>query len=574
MTSPSPLHTLVDLVRTRGETQTDRVAFHYLIDGDVDGPIESLTYGQLHQASLRVAVRMQAVVGKGAHVLLLYPPGLEFVTAFFGCLLAGAVPVPAYPPDVSRLERTLPRLRAIVRDSNARLILTTQMFATMGQALLPLAPELAALPWLATDDGGVGDPAAWVDPHVQPGDMAFLQYTSGSTAEPKGVMVSHANLLHNVEETYRLGEHHDGSAYVCWLPSYHDMGLIGGILQPLHGGFVGVLMSPMSFLTRPARWLQAITKYRATTSPFPNFALDLCVRKVPAAVRASLDLSSWKVACNGAEPIRAETLARFTEVFGPCGFRHETHYPAYGLAEGTLMVTGGSCNEPPRRLSVAQAELQKNRVVLASEGSAGSQTLVGCGQSLRGHELVVVEPSTRARLPDLEVGEIWLRGPCVALGYWNRPEQTKETFGAQLASGEGPFLRTGDLGFLRDGELYITGRMKDLLIMRGRNYYPQDIELTVERSHPAIRPGCVVAFSLSVDGEEQLAIVAEVDPRQQVEPEALRDVIRTAVSNDHLLRAQVITLLEPGGLPKTSSGKLQRATCRTGHLEGTLRTAF
>ncbi|MFZ5443219.1 MAG: fatty acyl-AMP ligase [Myxococcota bacterium] len=574
MTTPA-FHTLVHLVRTRGETQTDRVAFHYLTEGDVDGPIESLTYGQLLQASLRIGARVQAAVAKGAHVLLLHPPGLEFVTAFFGCLFGGAIPVPAYPPDVSRLDRTLPRLRAIVRDSNARLILTTQMIAEMGQAMLPLAPELAALPWLATDEAGVGDPSAWVDPQVQPGDVAFLQYTSGSTSEPKGVMVTHANLLHNVGETYRLGEHHDGSAYVSWLPSYHDMGLIGGILQPLHGGFVGVLMSPMSFLTRPARWLQAITRYRATTSPFPNFALDLCVRKVPPAIRATLDLSSWKVACNGAEPIRAETLARFTEVFGPCGFRHETHYPAYGLAEGTLMASGGSCNEPPQQLSVVRAELQKNRVVLASEGAAGSQTLVGCGKTLLGQELVVVDPSTRARLPDLEVGEIWLRGPSVALGYWNRPELTEEIFGARLASGEGPYLRTGDLGFLRDGELYVTGRMKDLMIMRGRNYYPQDIELTVERSHPAIRPGCVVAFSLSLDdGEEQLAIAAEVDPRQQPEPEALRDVIRTAVSNDHLLRAQIITLLEPGGLPKTSSGKLQRAACRTGHLEGTLRAAF
>lgn len=573
--SSQSFDTLVELVAVRARTQATTDAYHFLGTGDVDGPVERLTYGRLHHEALRIGALLQAAGARGAPVLLLYPPGLEFVTGFFGCLAGGAIAVPAYPPDPSRLERSLPRLRAIVRDSQAGFILTTKMIAQMAQALLPMAPELGAVTWIASDDAApVSGAPTWQDPGLDGASLAFLQYTSGSTAAPKGVMISHANLLHNSAAIYRLAEHTAASVYVSWLPSYHDMGLIGGIIQPLFGGFPGVLMSPLSFLARPIRWLQAISRFRGTTSPFPNFALDLCVRKVAPAARADLDLHSWRVACNGAEPVRAESLERFSEAFGPCGFRHVAHYPAYGLAEATLIATGGSSVEPPRLLSVVKTELQQDRVVVAGDG-VPAQVLVGCGQRLDGHQLAIVDPVTCVRKPEGQVGEVWLQGPSVALGYWSRPEQTRETFGAALAdSDEGPFLRTGDLGFLRDGELYLTGRCKDLLILRGLNYYPQDIELTVERSHAGIRAGCVVAFSIDVEGEEQLVIAAEVDARQRpFEPQVIQDALRTAISHDHILRVHAVALLEAGALPKTSSGKLQRAECRRGYQEGALRLA-
>jgi acyl-CoA synthetase (AMP-forming)/AMP-acid ligase II len=399
-------------------------------------------------------------------------------------------------------------------------------------------------------------------------------------------MITHGNLLHNSALIQQVCKHTPETRGVTWLPFYHDMGLIGCILHPLDVGLPVTFLSPVAFLQRPLRWLQAITRTRGTTSGGPPFAYDLCVRKITPEQRASLDLSSWDVAFVSAEPIRPEILERFAATFAPCGFRREAFYPCYGLAEATLLAAGGPKAAPPVMFAVQHAPLEQNRVVAATGEEDGTQTLVGCGQSLGDQEIVIVHPETLTRCLPNEVGEIWIAGGSVAQGYWNRPKETERTFQAYLAeTGEGPFLRTGDLGFLRDGELFVTGRLKDLIIVAGHNHYPQDIELTVERSHPAVRPDGCAAFSVDIDGEERLVIVAEVERRTFEEgttwsemgalvvartPGASEIVqaIRRAVAESHELRVHAVLLLRPGTIPKTSSGKIQRHICRTSFLAG------
>ena len=372
--------------------------------------------------------------------------------------------------------------------------LTTGSILSKITAQLSQDPLLGSLRWLASDavaEGGAGDwEGAWTEPQVTPESLAFLQYTSGSTSSPKGVMVSHGNILHNEGLIQRAFRQTARSTIVGWLPVYHDMGLIGNVIQPLYVGAACVLMSPVAFLQSPLRWLQAITRYRATTSGGPNFAFDLCARKVRQAQRDTLDLSSWQVAYNGAEPIRLETLERFSAAFEPCGFRREAFLPCYGLAEATLLVSGSLRTASPRVEHVQAVGLESHRVVEAAAGDGKAVPLVGCGEVTDGQELVIVHPDSSRRCAPDQVGEIWVAGPSIARGYWNRPEETERNFHARLAeTGGGTFLRTGDLGFLKDGELFITGRLKDLVIIRGLNHYPQDIEQTVEKAHATLRPG-------------------------------------------------------------------------------------
>ncbi|MFP2926241.1 fatty acyl-AMP ligase, partial [Pyxidicoccus sp. 3LG] len=403
--------------------------------------------------------------------------------------------------------------------------------------------------------------------------MAFLQYTSGSTGSPRGVVLTHANLLHNSHAIQRCFEHDSNSVGVIWLPPYHDMGLIGGILQPLHVGFPVVLMSPLDFLARPMRWLQAVSRYRATTSGGPNFAYELCVRKATPELVSQLDLSSWSLAFNGAEPLHPATLQRFRETFAPCGFRPEAVYPCYGLAEATLIASGGRKAALPLQHSVRKDALEANEAVPVSSTDAGALTLVGCGTRLPDQELLIVEPQGRLPLPEGRVGEVWLRGPSIARGYWNRPEETEATFHARRADdpAAGPYLRTGDLGFLRDGELFITGRLKDLIIVRGRNHYPHDLERTAVACHAALRPGCSAAFGVEATGGEQLVLVQEVDTRKAFDAAALTEAIREAVAAEHGVVLHAVVLIEPGSLPKTSSGKVQRRATRAAWLEGQLQ---
>ena len=569
--------TFVDLLRWRATQQPARRAYTFLRDGESDEV--HLTYRELDRLARAIGALLQAQDMPGQRALLLYPPGLEYIATFLGCLYAGVIAVPVYPPNPAWLDRTLPRLRSIVLDARPAVVLTTTPIQSLSGALAAHDPAFQPLRWLATDllmDDQVGD---WRDPEVQSDTLAFLQYTSGSTATPKGVMVSHGNLLQNEALIQRAFELTEDSLVVGWLPLYHDMGLIGNVLQPLYTGFPCVLMSPVDFLQHPFRWLQAISRYRATVSGGPNFAYDLCASKITPEQRATLDLRSWSVAFNGAEPIRSETLERFAATFAACGFRAEALFPCYGLAEATLFVSGGPKSAPPAVYAVHGAALEQNQIVPANAGDSGARTLIGCGQTWPDQQIAIVDPERLTRCAPDQVGEIWVAGPSVARGYWNQPEATEHTFQAYLAdTGEGPFLRTGDTGFLvadgqaEKGELIITGRIKDMILMDGRNLYPQDIELAVEQSHPAIRPGCCAAFSVDISGQERLIVVAEVDRRYRQEaqpgapvvsvasldPQEVYRAIRRAVTAAHDVQTHDIVLLKTGSIPKTSSGKLQR----------------
>ena len=558
--------TLIDLLRERALHQPHRTAYTFLSDGQLE---ESLTYRELETRARAIAARLQTTVAQGQRVLLLYPSGLEYITAFCGCLYAGVIPVPAYPP---RANRNLARLQSIVSDAQAEVALATSTIISRLQPLSALTKDLQALSWMTAPSDEIDKLAdEWVEPDINANTIAFLQYTSGSTAAPKGVMVSHGNLLHNEELIRRVFQQNEESVIVGWLPLYHDMGLIGNVLQQLFLGAKCILFSPTTFLQQPYRWLEAISRYRATTSGGPNFAYDLCVEKITAAERATLDLSCWTTAFNGAEPIRPETLERFADAFGPCGFRPEAFYPCYGLAEATLLVTGKLNSEPPSIRAVDAKALQNNQVVESLPGTDGVRLLVGCGNVQADQTIVVVNPETKVECMPGQVGEILISGPGVALGYWNRPEESEEVFRARIAErNEATFLRTGDLGFISDGELFITGRAKDLIIIRGRNHYPQDIEQTVEISHPALRRGCGAAFSIEVSGEERLVVVQELKPHGTPEADEAISSIRTAIADEHEVAPFAVVLIKTATIAKTSSGKIRRNACREEFLSGVL----
>jgi amino acid adenylation domain-containing protein len=520
------LSTLVELLRWRAANEPNLRAFTFLIDGENDEAF--LSYGGLDHRARLIAAAIQARTKPGDRVLLLYPQGLEYIAAFFGSLYAATIAVPAYPP---RRRHPSTRLESIFKDCEASLVLTSK---TIAQALQQSGLE--QVPWLLTEELQSDDD--WRQPKLTSDSLAFIQYTSGSTGAPKGVMLSHRNLLHNERMIQAAFQQTRESIVVGWLPIYHDMGLIGNVLQPLYVGCPCVLMSPVHFLQRPLRWLHAISGYRATTSGGPNFAYDLCVRKISDEQKADLDLSTWAVAFNGAEPIRANTLERFATHFESCGFRREAFRPCYGLAEATLMVTRSS--------------------------SVNSQTLVSSGQTILDQKMVIVNPESLRECAPNETGEIWVSSGSVAQGYWKQPEETARVFQAHRAdTGEGPFLRTEDLGFIADGQLFVTGRLKDLIIIRGRNHYPQDIELAVEESHPALRPGCGAAFSVEVEDEERLVIVQELERNRDAEANAAIAAIRFAVAQQYELQAYAVVLIAPGTLPKTTSGKVQRRQCRS-----------
>ena len=582
--------TLVEILRWRALQQPEQRTHTFLSDGETEG--DYLTLAALDCQARSIGALLQSHGATGERALLLYPPSLAFIPAFFGCLYAGVIAVPLPPPNLTQPQRTLPRLRAIINNAQPTVVLTTSAILANTQALFDEAPDLRAMRWLATDKVALGLAAEWRDPNVTGETLALLQYTSGSTAEPKGVMISHANLLHNSAYINRVFALIPNSVSVTWLPFFHDMGLTNGIIQPVYKGGPCYLMPPVSFLMRPIRWLQAISRYKATISGGPNFGYELCTRGIGAEQLQGLDLSSWDVAYNGAEPVRADTIKLFAATFAASGFRPRSFHPCYGLAEATLMVSGGSLNDDMFRTIHAPA-LEQNRIVEASADDQNVRTLVGSGHTLLDTKVVIVHPeSLTACAPD-QVGEIWVSGPSVTRGYWNRPEETERACRAYLKdTGEGPFLRTGDLGFMKDGELFVTGRLKDLIIISGRKIYPQDIELTVEQSHPALRPSCCAAFSVDGTGGEQLVVTAEVDPRYRpvvpnppdsearplskgrlpLDVEALVRAVRRAVAEEHDVRVQRVVLLRAGCIPKTTSGKVQRHACQAGFLKGTLET--
>lgn len=572
--------TLVDLLRYRAIHQPDQIIYTFLLNGET--PDRYLTHKELDNHAQAIASELLHQNAKGERALLLYPPGLEFITAFFGCLYAGVLAVPAYPP---RSNQNLSRLEAIVADAQAKFALTTTPLLEKIETQLAENPANNQLKWLATDNLPTHHESDWQHPDSKENTLAFLQYTSGSTGKPKGVMVSHGNLLYNSALINQCFQDTPESRGLSWLPAYHDMGLIGGILQPLYVGLPIILMAPVDFLRKPYRWLKAISKYQVTTSGAPNFAYELCVQKITAKQLETLDLSSWQMAFTGAEPVRASTLERFAKKFAPCGFRREAFYPCYGMAETTLLVTGGLKDQPPVIREFEGEALEQNRVVPVPEnrpnqsngnksnGNGQTRMLVGCGRTWLNEKIAIAHPQSLTQVQAGAVGEIWVKGSSVAQGYWNQPEVTEKTFNAYLAdTGLGPWLRTGDLGFIQDGELFVTGRLKDLIIIRGRNHYPQDIELTAEKSHPALRPAYGAAFSVEVEQAEQLVIVQEVSRNylRKLDVDEVVEAIRSAVSQEYQLQVYAVLLLKTNSIPKTSSGKVQRHACRAGFLNNSL----
>ena len=547
--------TLVQSLQRRAAQTPDQVALRFLAESAEQNVV--LSYRDLDSRARTIAAALRANADLGDRAVLLFPSGPDYVAAFFGCLYAGVIAVPAYPPESTRRHHQ-ERLLSIIADAEPRLLLTIASLAD-GLAQIENAP-----PVLSVDS--LESAGHWVAPDLHPDDIAFLQYTSGSTALPKGVQVSHGNLVAN-EVLIRRGfgiDLNPDDVIVSWLPLYHDMGLIGGLLQPIFSGVPCVLMSPAYFLGRPLRWLEAISEYGGTISGGPDFAYRLCSERVSESALERLDLSKWRVAYSGSEPIRLDTLERFAEKFAACGFTPDNFFASYGLAEATLFVAGGTRGHGIPSMRVDEQALAANR---AEPGQGGA--IMSCGTSQPEHAVLIVDPNTLAELPDNSVGELWATGPSIAHGYWRNPEATAKTFVQHAGR---TWLRTGDLGFMRVGEVYITGRLKDLLIVRGHNLYPQDIEQTIEREVEVVRKGRVAAFAVNDQGLEGIGIAAEISRSVQkiLPPEALIKAIRQAVAEAYQEAPSVVVLLNPGALPKTSSGKVQRAACGLRHADGSL----
>lgn len=558
---------LGSVLERRAAESPDQRAYLHL--GGPSGPVEC-TYAELSRRASAIAARLRETGHPGDRVLLLYPPGLDFIYAFLACVSAGAVAVPAPPPNLLKPERSLARLQSIVESARPTFALTTSGTLAAVRTAVAGNETFARMQWLATDDLPglpVAGPGEWSPSAADA--IALIQYTSGSTADPKGAALSHENLAHNVAYFDEGWDHTPSSILVNWLPAFHDLGLLYGILMPLWGGFLGVQMSPIDVIQRPFLWLQAISNLRATHSAGPNFIYDLCTRKVSDAERSTLDLSSWRMALTAAEPIRKETMTRFADRFAEVGFRYRTFSPGYGLSECTCKVVSVPCSEEATILDLRDDKLEQDLVELAPPGP-GTRAVVGCGRPTHGVGITIVDPTACTPRAPGQVGEIWISGPSVAHGYWDQPAATEASLRARLAGGdETPYLRTGDLGFLHEGQLYVTGRVKDLIIVRGSNHYPQDLEYTAQEACPRIRPGCCAAFSYEEGGEERVAVLAEAILGEVAAEEVIAG-IRMAISEAHGIKVHRVELLCAGTLPKTTSGKIQRQACKRAMLAGRL----
>jgi acyl-CoA synthetase (AMP-forming)/AMP-acid ligase II len=564
VTGMEAFSSLVTLLAHRARSQPDERAYIFLSDRGAEEAV--ITFRQLHDAALALAARVAGVARPGDRVLLVFPPGIEFIIAFFGCQIARVIAVPMMVPR-----------RRSARDSSAAIIANCEPTVALTSPAMAAREDLRArfpndrMQWLSVDltqvESGTTDL-----PFPGSEDIAFLQYTSGSTSDPKGVAVTHANLLANLEMIrVSLGNTRQ-STCVNWVPLYHDMGLILNALEALYVGALCVLMAPNAFMQRPLNWLRAISHYRAEVACSPNFGFDLCASRYRADQMEDIDLSSWKVALNGAEPVHAETIGRFNKTFASHGFDPRAVFPAYGMAEATLLIAGGERGADHVTRMVSRSGLQAH-AVRPPVDQADAQTLVGCGRALVDERIAIVEPDSCRRLSSDQVAEIWVNGANVARSYWRNAEFTNTALNAQI-EGEGDaahWLRTGDLGFLDEaGELFITGRIKDLMIIRGNNHYPQDIETTVQSLHPALRRNGGAAFSVPDEwGEETLVIVQEIErtERNRIDPAEITGLIRQGVTDQHELFARHIVLIRPGALPKTTSGKIQRGLTRQLWLE-------
>lgn len=555
-----PETNLLERLRYWSVAMPDRIAYRFLDGGEEE--TDSLTYSQLDKKARAIAASLVSRGFAGKSALMLYQPGLEFITAFLGCHYAGVIPIPAYPP---RRNRNMGRISAISINAEAAVALTTTSIVKRFEGALDNEPGLQRIPWVATES--IPDEYAddWVTPIIRPDDIGLIQYTSGSTGTPKGVILTHENLLANCRLIARaFGIKPVVSSACSWLPLYHDMGLVGGILNPLYSGMEETLMSPIAFLTRPIRWLRAISKYKSTASGGPNFAYGLCTMKIKPEDCEGLDLSSWKVAFNGAEPVRHDVMRSFAEKFEPYGFDYKAFYPCYGMAETTLIVTGGNKNEEPIVRWFDKNEIGEHRVVTVDPDHKDAKPLVGCGAVIEEEEVLIVHPETRRVLSDDQIGEIWINSPSCGKGYWRREKETKETFQARLNPDNGKnYVRSGDLGFMDNGELFVAGRLKDMIIVRGVNRYPQDIEATVEQCHPLTRSGGSAAFAVTRWDREHLVVVCEIERAQKVsDRQGIIDAIRAAVTDEHELPPDAIVLVRAYSVPKTSSGKVQRHACK------------
>lgn len=542
----------------------EKIAYRFIAG---DGEIKTLTFAELDHRAKAVAAMLVSKGYAGKRALMMYPPGLDFIVAFFGCHYAAVTPIPAFPP---RRNRNMARIGAISDDAQASVALSVSSVIKSCEKWIKESPGLQRIPWLSTESVAAEFANDWVKPKASLDDLGLIQYTSGSTGSPKGVMLSHRNLIANCRMITRAFQTGRKGSICSWLPLYHDMGLVGGILNPMYCGTEDNLMSPVAFLTRPIRWLRAISKYKSIASGGPNFAYAWCTMKINEEDCEGLDLSNWKVAFNGAEPVSAAVMERFTEKFAPYGFSPDAFYPCYGMAETTLIVTGGSDEEAPIVRPFDKYELVEHRVRRIDESHENARRLVGCGKVLEEEEVLIVHPENHTPLPDDKIGEIWINSPSCGLGYWQREQETQETFRARLKPDNGKYyVRSGDLGFMDRGELFVTGRLKDMIIVRGANRYPQDIETTVELCHPLTRSGGAAAFSVTRWDREHLVIVCEIERSPAKDQwESVIKSIRKSVALEHDLPPDAIVLVRAHSVPKTSSGKVQRHACKRNFENG------
>ncbi|VWC73723.1 beta-ketoacyl synthase N-terminal-like domain-containing protein [Burkholderia contaminans] len=562
MLPDTKFRTVTEILLFRGKVEPEKTAFIFLENGEAE--LTRLTFGDLDKRARGIAARLQAIAQPGDRVLLVYPPGLEFICAWVGCLYAGLIGVPAYPP---RRHRPADRLKAIVADATPVVALTDAATLDGIAHHADGYSDTLELKILATDQRFDAPAEQWRAPDITPQTLALLQYTSGSTGTPKGVMISHANILSNMAVIAEASDADASTVFVSWLPVFHDMGFFGKVLLPIYLGVLSVLMAPAAFVQKPVRWLQAITKYRGTHCAAPDFAYDLCARKIADEARAQLDLSSWRVAFNGAEPVRAESVARFSRAFAACGFHAHTMRPVYGMAEATLFISGQPARSLPR---VADYDADALAQGVATRSDSGKRhALVSCGRTWAEHRVRIVNPDTGERCAPGRIGEIWLTGPSVGVGYWNRIDETERTFRAKLDGDDARYLRTGDLGFVDGEDLFVTGRLKDLIIVAGRNHYPQDLEQSAEGSHPALAPNASAAFSIHVDNVERVVVACEVrrEALNTLDAEAVAAEIRRTLAEAHDVDLYAAVLLKPATILRTSSGKIQRSRIRQAFLD-------
>ncbi len=564
--------TMRDLLDDRVRQSERELCYTFLVGFEVRN---QWNYADLYREIAKVGVHLRKIGSTGKRALLVYPQGPDFMAAFLACLSWNVVAVPVPAPETWNLLRTMPRLRAVAEDADAAFVLTTRKIFNMASASASSLWDFEGTPWIVTDELEEGGDDLGAEP-IDATTPAYFQYTSGSTSSPSGVVITHQNLMHHLAALHKSCGYGDGVT-VTWMPHFHDYGLVQGLLQPLFSRDPCYFMSPLSFLKRPAHWLGAITKYGGTHSQAPNFAYEHCIRRVSPEERAGLNLASWKAAGNAAEPINPEVLEKFIETFELCGFRRAASAPAYGLAEATLLVSSTRLNAGPRVLELDTDAVFDGRVAPVGAGRVGRQ-VVSCGELVGDTKVAIVNPENLTRCRDDEIGEIWVSDRAVAAGYWKQLVKSQEIFNAFLKdTGEGPWLRTGDLGFLQNGELFVSGRLKDMIIIRGANFAPQDIEWVSQKCHPAVESAESAAFPLTIEGEERLGIVQELnrkDHPSNVDFEQVTARIREQISLEFDVRAHAVALVRRGTIPKTSSGKIQRRACRTALLDGSLETIF